>query len=193
MTSQTLAPPLPRTGRSTGMVAVLAALAGAVAILAVIGAVHLASGPQPSSRGITSFTAPGHAFSIAVPAGWTALRGHDLARTPGSPAAVIRRPDGRGLVIVRRTAELTGDLRTVARSLTAQLGSRLPGFRLVSARLGHVRAGGAFLYTFVRGRTAQSLAVTRIKGVTYRVDSIVPAGSPEVAREAGAIVGSFGP
>jgi hypothetical protein len=190
VSSQALAHPLPR---STGKVAVLSALAGAIAILAVIGAVHLATGSHPGATPDRTFTASGRAFSIAVPEGWTALRGAALARTSGSPAAVLRRPDGRGVVIVRRTGALTGDLRTVARSLTAQLESRLPGFHLVSARLGRVRAGGAFLYTFVRGRTAQSLAVTRIRGVTYRIDSIVPAGTPEVARQAGTIVGSFGP
>jgi hypothetical protein len=96
-------------------------------------------------------------------------------------------------VIVRRTGALRGDLRAVARGLTAQLDARVPGFRPVSARLGSVRAGGAFLYTFVRGSSAQSLAVTRVGGATYRIDSIVPAGSADAARQAGAIAASFGP
>jgi hypothetical protein len=126
---------------------------------------------------------------VAVPKGWSATRGTD----PGSPAAILRRPDGHGLVIIRRTGALSGDLRTVASSLTEQLRAQLPGFRLVGARMGRVRAGGAFVYTFARGRTAQSLAVTRVKGVTYRIDSMVAAGSPDAARQAGAIVGSFGP
>jgi hypothetical protein len=184
----TLAQPLPRTG----LVAICSAIAGAVALLAVIGAVHLANGgPQASSASQHVFTASG--FRIAVPTGWTALRGADLARVPGSPAAVLRRADGHGVVIVRRTAALSGDLRTVARGLTTQLKARLPGFRLVSARLGSVRAGGAFLYTFVRGSSAQSLAITRVGGATYRIDSIVPAGSADAARQAGAIAASFGP
>jgi hypothetical protein len=186
---QGYAQPLPRQ-RSTGMVAVLSALAGAVALLAVIGAVHLAgSGSQASAAGATAFTGAGDSFRIAVPDGWTAVRGTD----PGAPAAVLRRPDGHGLVIVRRTGALSGDLRTVARSLTKQLSTQLPGFKLVGARMGKVRAGGAFLYTFVRGGTAQSLAVTRVKGVTYRIDSMVSAGSPDAARQAGAVVASFGP
>jgi hypothetical protein len=187
-----LAPPLPR---STGLVALASALAGAVVILAVVGAVHMFGGSSASraSAAPHSFSAADSSFQVAVPRGWTAVRGDALAHTPGSPAAVLRRPDGRGVVIVRRMAAVGGDLRTVARSLTAQLQATLPGFRLLGARLGRVRAGSAFLYTFVRGRSAQSLAVTRVKGVTYRIDSIVPAGSPDVAREAGAIVGSFGP
>jgi hypothetical protein len=189
VSSQALAHPLPRAGRSTAAVALLSALAGAVAILAVVGAVHLAKGSAPQARIASAFTGSGGAFSVTVPEGWSAVRGTE----PGSPAAVLRRPDGHGLVIIRRSPDLRGDLSTVARSLTAQLRAQLPGFRLVGARIGHVRAGNAFIYTFARGATAQSLALTRVKGVTYRIDSMVAAGSPDAARQAGAIVGSFGP
>jgi hypothetical protein len=169
------------------------ALAGGLAVLALIGLVRLAGGSEGATAASPVYTAPGHAFSIAVPHGWTALRGDQLARVPGSPAAVLRRSDGHGTVIVRRTGTLRGSLRTVARDLTARLGRRLPGFRLVGARLGRVRAGTAFLYTFVRPGAAQSLAVTKVRGATYRIDTVVPAGAPAAAREAGAAVGSFGP
>jgi hypothetical protein len=188
VSTQAIAQPVPRTA----FVAVASAIAGAVAILAVVGVMHLTAG-TPHAAAARVYTAPGHAFQIGVPTGWIALRGNDLSRVPGSPAAVLRRSDGRGIVIVRRISALKGDLRTVARELTAQLKRTVPGFRLVSARLGSVRAGGAFLYTFVRGTTAQSLAVTRLGGTTYRIDSLVPAGSADAARQAGAIAGSFGP
>jgi hypothetical protein len=186
--SSLAAPALPRR---TGLVGLLSALAGAVAVLAVIGAVHLAgtassAGPKAAAGG---FTAADDAFHLDVPKGWSAVRGTD----PGSPVAMLRRPDGQGLVIVRRIPALSGDLRTVARALTSELQAELPSFRFLGARLGRVRAGAAFLYTFVRGHNAQSIAVTRVKGVTYRIDSIVAAGSPDAARQAGAIVGSFGP
>jgi hypothetical protein len=189
----TAALPLPQ--RRTGVVALLSALAGALVVLAAIGAVHLAGGSSSSSdRSAPVYTAPGHAFSIAIPSGWSALHGDALARVPGAPAAVLRRGDGQGVVIVRRIPAVPGDLRTVARELTAQLKRRVPGFRLVSARLGHVRAGGAFLYTFVRGSgAAQSLSLTKVHGATYRIGSIVAAGAPDAARQAGAAVGSFGP
>lgn len=193
MTTPGLALP---SGR-TGLVAAASAALGAMLVLALVGAVHIAGGTgaaRGSSGGERVYTAPGHAFSIAVPTGWSALRGDTLARVPGSPAAVLRRSDGQGAVIVRRIPALAGDLRTVARQLTVELKRRVPGFRLVRARLGRVRAGGAFLYTFVRaGGAAQSLAVTTVRGATYRVDSIVAAGLPDAAREAGAAVGSFGP
>lgn len=195
-----LSPALPRR---TGLVSVLSALGGAVVVLAVIGAMHLAGGssdarPAAAAKATAAaqpqattgrFTAAGNAFTLDVPRGWSAVRGSD----PGSPAAILRRPDGRGLVVVRRIPDLTGDLRTVARSMTARLRAELPGFRLVSARIGRVRAGAAFLYTFARGSSAEAIAVTRVKGATFRIDSVVAAGSPAAAREAGAAVGSFGP
>ena len=178
MTGGALAAPL----RRNGLVAALSALAGAIVVLAAVGAVHLAGGG--SSRPGASASA--RAFSISAPSGWTTVH--------GSGGAVLRRDDGRGTVTVRRIPPVAGDLRTVARELTAQLQRQIPGFRLVSARLGRVRAGGAFIYTFVRGNgTAQSLTVTKVNGATYRIDTAVPAGEPGAARQAGAAVGSFGP
>ena len=123
-------------------------------------------------------------FSIAVPRGWKAV---------GGAATVLHSGDGRAAVIVSRTGHLRGSLGTIARDLTTRLSARVPGFRLVGARVGHVRAGSAFVYTFVRTGAAQSLTVTNIRGATYRIDSVVRSGSPEAAREAGAAVGSFGP
>lgn len=180
-------------GRTLALV-VGSALAGAIALIAVIGLVRLVAGGHDGTVSHT-FTAPGHAFAIGVPSGWTALRGTDLARIPGSPVAAVRRADGRGLVVVRRTGAVRDDLRKLATGLTAELRRSVPGFRLVGARLGRVRAGGAFLYTFVRGTggTAQSIAVTKVHGVTYRIDSLVAGDSPDAARQAGAVVGSFGP
>jgi hypothetical protein len=193
VTTQALTRPHPRGLRSTAVVAVASALAGGLAILALIGLVHLLGGSN--GKAAHTYTAPGHAFSIAVPEGWTAMPADQVARVPGRPAAVLRRADGRGLLVVRRTAAVHGDLRAAARILTADLSRRFAGFRLVSARLGRVRAGGAFLYTFVRGARGivQSLALTRIGGPTYRIDSVVPGDAPDVARQTGAIVGSFGP
>jgi hypothetical protein len=194
VTAAVLAAPL----RRTGVVAAASALAGAVAVLAIVGAVHLANGGSQPSAGQRSgparlYTAQGHAFTIAVPSGWSALSGDALARVPGAPAALLRSGDGRGTVIVRRIPAVAGDLRTVARELTVQLKRRVAGFRLVSARIGRVRSGGAFLYTFVRGSgAAQTLAVTKVHGATYRIDTVVPASAPDAARQAGAAVGSFG-
>jgi hypothetical protein len=164
-----LARPLPRTL----LAAVGSALAGGLAALALIALVHTG----PASGDAT--------FSISVPHGWKLTR--------GPAAAVLRSADGRATVIVRRTGELHGSLRTVAHDLTARLASRVPGFRLVGARVTRVRAGAAFVYTFARPRAAQSLTVTKVRGATYRIDTVVRAGAPAAATAAAAAVASFGP
>lgn len=176
---------LPRLLPRTLLVALGSALAGGLVVLAVIGAVRLFdSGDSAASTHVFH----GAGFSIGVPAGWTAAR-------PDGGDVMLRRADGHGVVIVRRTGPIQGDLRVVARDLTTELRRQIPGFHLVSARVGRVRAGGAFVYTFVRGTSgaAQSLALTRVDGVTYRLDTIVPGAAPDAARQAGAIVASFGP
>jgi hypothetical protein len=186
-----------RPVRQTALIALVAALLGTILAIGVMGIFAVFGGDGGSGAGHRDgrvFTAPGKAFSVAVPTGWTALSGSALARVEGAPAAALRENEGRGLVLVHRVGTVHGDLRAMARRLTKQLSARVPGFKLVSARLGRVRAGGALLYTFVRGRqhTVQTLALTKVRGVTYRLDALVPAEAPDVARQAGAAIGSFG-
>jgi hypothetical protein len=164
-----LARPFPRSL----LLALGSALAGGLAALALITLVQI--GP---AHGQTT-------FRITAPHGWKVTR--------GTAATVLRSGDGRATVIVRRTSELRGSLRTVARDLTTRLASRVPGFRLVGARVGRVRAGAAFVYTFARRGAAQSLTVTKVGGATYVIDTVIRAGSPGPAGQAAAAVSSFGP
>jgi hypothetical protein len=164
-----LARPFPRSL----FVALGAALAGGLIALALIGMVRF-DGAQSHTD-----------FSISVPRGWKATR--------TAHAAILRSADGKATVIVQRSGALRGSLRTVARDLTARLAIRVPGFRLLGARVGRVRAGAAFVYTFARQGAAQSLTVTKVAGATYRIDAVVRPGSPGAAREAAAAVSSFGP
>jgi hypothetical protein len=172
MIAHALARPLPRTL----LVALGSALAGGLAILALIALLPISH----EAAHAPVYQTP--EFSISVPHGW---------RVVGD--GVLGRDDRSGAVIVRRTGRLHGSVRTIARDLTTSLSARVPGFRLVSARVGHVRAGAAFVYTFSRPGAAQSLTVANVRGQTYRIDTVVRAGSPDAAREAGAAVGSFGP
>ena len=173
---------LPRLLPRTALVALGSALAGALVVFTLIALLG-----SDSARDTDAHVLRGAGFSMSVPAGWSA------ARADGT-AAMLRRADGHGVVIVRRADPLQGDLHAVARNLTGELRHQIPGFRLVSARTGHVRAGAAFVYTFVRGTSgaAQSIALTKVAGVTYRIDTIVAGDAPAAAREAGAIVASFG-
>ena len=192
MNSQVLAAPLPRTSRKrTLLSALLAALAGAA----------IAAGMLVATR--DDAPAPAHAkelraddFALAYPAGWAPTRADELAKLPGRPAAIVRRTDGKGVVIVRRkAAPRDQSLKALTRDLSAGLDKRFDDFRFVSSRVARVRAGNAFLYTFVRTKqkTAQSIALVRVGKTNFTLDAVAASGDPRAAREVAAIVRSFGP
>ena len=192
MNSQVLAAPLPRTSRRrTLLIALLAALAGAA----------IAAGMLAATR--DDAPAPAHAkelraddFALAYPAGWAPTRADELAKLPGRPAAIVRRKDGKGVVIVRRkAAPRDQSLKALTRDLSAGLDKRFDDFRFVSSRVARVRAGKAFLYTFVRTKqkTAQSIALVRVGNTNFTLDAVAASGDPRAAREVAAIVRSFGP
>jgi hypothetical protein len=189
MSSQALPSPLP-AGRRTVLVAMLAALAGAAIAL---GAVLGTSGGSPDAPRAT--TIDGGDFSIAFPAGWSAVKADQLAKLPGRPAAMVRRADRQGTVVVRRkAAPKDQSLRALTASLTKQLDRRFPDFRFVSSRVVRLRAGNAFLYTFLRtgAKVAQSIAIVRVGKTSFTLDAVAAAGDTRAAREVAAIVRSFG-
>lgn len=190
MNTQVLAAPLEVTSRRRPLwVALFAAVAGA----AVATAILLFAGGDPP-RGATELR--GQGFTLAYPAGWRAVPGDRAAGVAGKPEAIVRRPDGKGIVVVRRKgAPRDQSLRALTRDLSAGLERRFPDFQFVSARVSRVRSGTAFLYTFVRTRqkTAQSIALVKVGKATYTLDAVAAAGDPRAAREVAAIVRSFGP
>lgn len=162
---------LPRPFPRAVLFALGCALAAGLAALALVKAIPLD---------------PGHeAFSLTVPKGWR------LSHSGSS--LVVRSHDRHGAVVISRAGDVRGSLRTVATQLTRRFAARVPGFRLIGARVGRVRAGSAFVYTFVRPGAAQTLTLTKVHGILYRIDSVVRAGSPGAARAAGAAIASFGP
>ncbi|MEA2444873.1 MAG: hypothetical protein QOJ12_2165 [Thermoleophilales bacterium] len=191
MTTQALSSPLPVSSRKrTVTVAVLAALVGAAITL---GAVLGTNGGSPAVPHAT--TIAGGDFSVAFPAGWTAVKADQLAKLPGRPAAMVRRNDRHGAVVVRRKgAPKNQSLKALTTSLTTQLKARFPDFRFVSSRVVRLRAGNAFLYTFLRTRSkvAQSIAIVRVGKTSFTLDAVAAAGDNRAAREVAAIVRSFG-
>ena len=191
MNSQVLAAPLEVAPRRRSLwIALLAALAGAAIAAGVLIGTGSKSGERPHA---TTLRGPG--FALAYPAGWKPV---DVDRTAaqGAPVAMVRRADGKGVVVVRRKAAPEDQsLRRLTRDLTAGLERRFPDFRFVSARVDRVRGGTAFFYTFVRTRqkTAQSIALVKVGGTSYTVDALAPTGDERSAREVAAIVRSFGP
>ena len=139
------------------------------------------------------YRAADRAFSLVVPDGWRALRGTELRAVPSAPAAVLRRTDGRGVIVVHERPALKRSPRSLTRDLTAQLERRFRGLQPVSARTVALRGGPAYVYTFARpaaGRV-QSIAVAPRAGRTFTLDAVARAGSGDVAAEVGAILRSF--
>jgi hypothetical protein len=160
-----------------------AAIAVAVALLA-----RGEDGTEPVRH-----TAADRSFSVAVPAGWKALDERRLAEVPSTPAAVLRREDRRGLVVIRRQPALERSSRSLTQDLTRQLRRRFEGMRPVAARAVRLRSGPAYVYTFVRPQTGtvQSIAVAALPDRTYTLDAVTRAGARDVAAQIGAIVRSF--
>lgn len=171
------------------LIAGAAALVFGIAALVAI-AVPGAGGHPPA---LAHFRSPDRAFSVVLPDGWLALRSSELRAVPSAPAAVLRRRDGRGLVVVRRRPVLARNSRSLTRDLTAQLRRRFRGLRPVHARTVKLPGGPAYVYTFARpaARSVQSLAVAPRPGRTYTLDAVAAADSPDVAAQVGAILRSF--
>ena len=171
---------LTRPRRLTGIAVALSLVAGALVSFAISTALRSGGDPiAPASR-----TAANDAFTLAVPSGWKALSDN-----------VVRSADGRGVVIVRPASPVRTTGRALVQELTTRLHARFPGFHAVGARFANIRAGRAFVYTFVRdpSHTAQTIAFTTARGRAYEIDAVVKAGSPATARDAAAIIASFGP
>jgi hypothetical protein len=169
----------------------LAAVAGAAIAAGVLTA---SGGDSASPERAKELRGPG--FELAYPAGWAPTPADELAKLPGRPVAVVRRGDGKGVVIVRRKgAPRDQTLKALTADLNKSLRKRFADFRFVSARVARVRAGNAFLYTFVRTRqkTAQSIALVRVGKANFTLDAVAASGDARAAREVAAIVRSFGP
>lgn len=192
MSSEALPAPLRVPARRrTALIVLVAALAGAAIAVGV-----MLAGSGGSSGPAKAKELRGPDFALAYPSGWAPLPADQLARVAGKPAAVVRRPDGKGVVIVRRkAAPRDQSLRSLTRGLTAGLERRFPDFSFVSSRVVRVRGGNAFLYTFLRTRakTAQSIALVRVGEASFTLDAVAASGDQQAAGEVAAIVRSFGP
>jgi hypothetical protein len=169
---------------SAGAAAVLAAVVVAVLV------VRSAGGDATAQARVHSAD---QAFSVVLPDGWRALRGAELATVPSAPAAVLRRTDGRAVIVVHERPALTRSSRSLTRDLTAELERRFRGLEPVSARTVALRGGPAYVYTFARPAAArvQSIAVVPRGAHTYTLDAVAGAGAPDAAAQVGAILRSF--
>jgi hypothetical protein len=171
----------------------IAAVAGAAVVLVAVAAVsalrpHGADATKPAR-----FQSADRTFSLVLPDGWRAVRAAELGKMASAPAAMLRRADGTGLVVVHERPALAGSSRSLTRDLTAQVTRRFRGAQPVSARTVALPGGPAYVYTFARpaaGRV-QSIAVAPRAGRTYTLDAVAGSGARDVAAQVGAILRSF--
>jgi hypothetical protein len=171
----------------------IAAVAGAAIVIAAIVAVVALRPHGDDATKPARFQSADKRFSLALPTGWRALRGPELAKVTSAPAAVLRRTDGTGLIVVHERPALKGSSRSLTRELTAQVKRRFRGVQPVSARTVALPGGPAYVYTFARpaaGRV-QSIAVAPRAGRTYTLDAVAGSGARDVAAQVGAILRSF--
>src|SRR5207244_3950812 len=155
-----------------------------LAILGLIGGGH-----KSAASDTKVYRAPGHAFAIAYPRGWQAIRQAELRGVQGAPALVLRSPDRRAMIVIRPTAAPGNEpLSKLAAQLTAELKMSFSDFKPVGAHLARTRGGAAFLYTFARTRAGvvQSIMVARAGGRAYSLYAVAPAAAPGIARQTGA-------
>jgi hypothetical protein len=172
----------------------IGAIGAAAVLLAALAAVlALRSGGRDDAAATPRYRSADRAFSVVLPAGWRAAAPRELVAAPSTPAAVLRRADRRGVVVIRKRPPLARSSRSLTRELTAQLRRRLDGLRPVGARTVRLASGPAYVYTFARpsAGTVHSIAVAPRRGGTYTIDAVAPAGSRDAAAQIGSIVRSF--
>src|SRR3954451_14164896 len=108
----------------TPKVRMTAAAAGAAIVLAAIAAVVALRPHGDADAKPARFQSADKQFSLALPAGWRALRGGELAKVPSAPAAVLRRTDATGVVVVHERRALKPSPQSLTRALTAEVARR---------------------------------------------------------------------
>jgi hypothetical protein len=170
-------------------------LAGLILVLLVAAAgVFAVPHFRGQEAGPSTVSGPqGAPFTLKRPAGWNVADAAKLGSMPGKPLAVLNRTDGKGLIVVNRRPKAPSSLRGFSQQLDSQLAKRVPDFKRISARTVRVRAGEAFLYTYVRKSkgTVNSVVVVPGKTHTYVLNAVVPTGARAAARQVGAMLASF--
>ena len=176
-------------------------VAGLVLLAAAIALVLLLRGDDDESSSDTLNTitvdepAPGAPaatpFTLSYPDTWTEVSKEDVGSAAGDTVAILRREGRSGvLVVAQRQTPDNLNLEQLGEKLGRQIKQGIPDAREVAARPTHLPAGDAFVYSFVRKKagTVHSVVVVPSGGVTYVLNSVIPAGNNEAAQEVGEIV-----
>jgi hypothetical protein len=170
---------------------ITALLLGAALAVAAFFVVRALSGDDDNG-GKLEGTA-GSRFTLSYPGGWTPLPRDEVAALKGSPVAVVRRDDRRGILVINRQRRITRDLDALSRQLDRRLKRRFGDFRKVSAQRVNVKAGRALLYSYVRKRrgTVHTLLAVQTSSGGYTLNAVIRADARDLARQLGAMFRSF--
>ena len=185
-----------RPGINGISIAGLVLLAAAVALVLVIGGDDDDGSSTDTLNTITvDEPAPGAPaatpFTLSYPDSWTEVSKEEVGSAAGDTVAILRREGRSGvLVVAQRETPDNLDLEQLGNQLGKQIRKGIPDAKEVAARPTHLPAGDAFVYSFVRERagTVHSVVVVPSGGVTYVLNSVIPAGNNEAAQEVGEIV-----
>ena len=171
------------------------ALAGVLAVGAAVVAVLVFTGGGSDKGGGGTVSGPrDSAFQIRYPDSWSPLGKDKVAGLPGHPLAVIRRTDGKGVVIVRREQGTPpANLDKLGTDLGRQLKRRMPDLKLRSTKTVKLRSGNALFTSYIRKRTGtvQSVVVVPAGRKTFTLNTVSRGGADDVAREIGRMILSF--
>lgn len=186
----------PPASRRRPRAALLAAGAALLFVAAALAAFALSrpdagSGRTPGARSIAG--SPQAAFRLPLARGWQALDARALAAQPGRPLAVVRRPDGSGLIVVRAAGRAPASFEAFSRQLDREFARRLPDFERRSARVVRVEAGRALFYSYIRTRrgTAHSVVLVPAGERSFVLDTVARGGQRRVAAEIGRMIVGF--
>jgi hypothetical protein len=184
-----------RTGINGISLTGLVLLAAAVALEQLLGGDDDESGSDTLNTITVDEPAPGAPaatpFTLSYPDSWSEVSKEEIGSAAGDTVAILRREGRSGvLVVAQRQTPDNLDLEQLGEKLGEQIKQGIPDAREVAARPTHLPAGDAFVYSFVRERagTVHSVVVVPSGGVTYVLNSVIPAGDNEAAQEAGEIV-----
>ncbi len=173
--------------RPRAWTAILAAVALGVAAFFVVRA--LAGNEDNGGK----LEGPDGAFALSYPESWAPLSKQELEKLPGSPLAAVRQKDRKGIVVISSQGRVTRDFDKLTRRLDRRLNKRIPDFKKVSSKSVSIKAGPAFMYSYIRKRkgTAHSVVVVPTAAGGFTLNVVVQAGASDVAQQAASMIRSF--
>ena len=166
----------------------IAGIGLAVAVAAALLILALVGGGEERLKGSSHDT-----FHLSLPKGWRARSQEELGELRGKPAAVVRREDGKGFLVIRREGRPPQSIQDFSKDLDKEFQKRIPDFQKRTTRTLKIRAGRAFFYSYIRRKkgTVHSVVLAPAPRGSYVLNTVARGGEDDVARELGKMIVSF--